>query len=161
MAQTVHLTLKIDGNDVEGESMIASLEREGTIQCSSFHYGANVDYDPASLRPIEKRQHEPVTIYKRIDKSTPLLLKALCLQEHVNSAEFRFYRPSPGGSGAEEHFYTVMLENGYICSLEQVSEDAIMAGEDAPPMMEEVAFNFREITWTYEIGGATHKDALR
>jgi type VI secretion system secreted protein Hcp len=161
MAQTVHLILQIDGNDVEGESTIASLERENTIECSSFHYAVKVDYDPGSLRPIEKRQHEPVIIYKRIDKSTPLLLKALCRQDTVNSAEFRFYRPAISGAGAEEHYFTVLLENGFICSVEQVSEDAIMGGQGAPPMMEEVAFNFRDITWTYEDGGATHKDSIR
>ena len=31
MAQTVHLTLRIDGNDIQGESTASSMEREGTI----------------------------------------------------------------------------------------------------------------------------------
>ena len=28
-------------------------------------------------------------------------------------------------------------------------------------MMEEVSFVFQDITWTYEIGGATHKDSWK
>ena len=159
MAQTVHLKLEIDGNTIEGESTISSMEREGTIECSSFDYMLTTFYDYATGKLSGKRKHEPVVIQKRIDKSTPLLLKALCQNEPVTSAEFRFYRPSPGGSGAEEHFFTVLLENGHITSVKQVSEDAIIGGEAAPPMMEKVAFNFKTITWTYEIGGATHRDS--
>ena len=159
MAQTVHLKLQIDGNDIEGESTVSSLERDGTIECSSFDYMLTALYDEAIGKFTGRRRHEPVVIHKRVDKSTPLLLKALCRNETVNSAVFRFFRPSPGGSGAEEHFFTVLLENGHITSVKQVSEDAIIGGEAAPPMMEKVAFIFRTITWTYEIDGATHEDS--
>jgi type VI secretion system secreted protein Hcp len=155
MAQTVHLKMAIDGNDIVGESTIASLEREGTIECSAFYYSLMTPREEATGQLTGKRQHGPVKIVKRIDKSSPLLLKALCRNEMVTSAEFRFFRPSPGGSGAEEHFYTVLLENGYISSINQVSEDAIVGGKTAAPMMEEVGFIFQTITWTYEIGGAT------
>jgi type VI protein secretion system component Hcp len=55
----------------------------------------------------------------------------------------------------------VLLEKGYISELHQLSEDAIIGGEAAPPMMEKVSFVFQDITWTYEIGGATHKDSWR
>ncbi len=161
MAQTVHLNLEIDGNEIEGESTIASMDRAGTIECSSFSYGVTTPRDPASGALTGRRQHHPIRIHKRIDKSTPLLIKALCMNEPVTEGVFRFFRPSPGGSGAEEHFYTIEIANGYVASIKQLSEDAIMAGEKAPPMMEEVSFVFQDITWTYEIGGATHKDSWR
>jgi len=162
MAQTVSLRLRIDGNDIEGESSISSLNREGTIECSSFRYGVTTPRTADTGALTGRRQHEPVIIHKRIDKSTPLLLKALCTNEPVTSAEFRFYRTSPRGSGVvEEHFFTVLLERGFISSVRQVSEDVIMAGKQAPPMMEEVAFVFSRITWTYEIGGVTHSDHIR
>lgn len=159
MAQPVHLRLEIDGNSVDGESSIGSMEREGTIECSSFKYSVFTPFDGG--RMTGKRQHNPVEITKRIDKSTPLLFKALCQNDPVTMAEFRFFRPATGRtSGGEQHFFTVLLENGYISRISQVSEDA-MGGENAPPMMEEVAFVFQDITWTYEIGGATHKDSWR
>ena len=161
MAQTVHLSLQIDGNDVEGESTIASMEREGTIECSSFKYSVITPREESTGRLTGRRQHRAVEVTKRIDKSTPLLLKALCENEPVTSASFRFFRPGPGGSGAEEHFYTVLLENGYVAGVSPLSEDETMGGEAAPPMMEEIAFVFQDITWTYEIGGATHKDSWK
>jgi type VI secretion system secreted protein Hcp len=159
MAQTVHLWLEIDGNRIEGESRVATLDRRDTIECSSFHYEVTTPRD-AGGQLTGARQHAPVKIHKRIDKSTPLLLKALCQFEPVNRAEFRFYRTALTRTGeTEQHFFTVLLENGFISSVKQVSEDVIMAGAEAPPMMEEVAFLFQDITWTYEIDGATHKDA--
>ena len=161
MAQTVHLWLTIDGNLIEGESSVVSLDREGTIECSSFRYGVMIPPARRSGRRAQRRQHELGRVHKRIDKSTPLLLKALCNHESVNEAEFRFYRPSPTGSGAEEHFFTVVLQNGYVSGVSQLSEDAIIAGDAAPPMMEEVAFVFQDITWTYEPNGATHHDSWR
>lgn len=140
--------LKIDGNDVEGESTITSMEREGTIECFGFQYDLTMPRDEATGALTGKRQHSPVTIIKRIDKSTPLLYKALCLNEPVTSAEFRFYRPSPGSADGEEHFYTILLENGYVTDISSVGRG-----------LERVSFVFQDITWTYEIGGATHKDS--
>jgi type VI secretion system secreted protein Hcp len=153
------LTLEIDGNQIEGESTVASMGREGTIECSSFRHGVAIPYDITDGKFTGRKQHEVVRIHKRIDKTTPLLLKALCQNEPVTSAAFRFYRPSLEGTGREEHFYTVLLENGYVTSVRQISEDANLGGERAPPMMEEVTLVCRDITWTYEIGGATHKDS--
>jgi type VI secretion system secreted protein Hcp len=160
MAQTVHLRLQIDGNDIEGESTIASMDRDGTIECSSFSFEGGVGFTPGSFVLTSKPEQKPVVIVKRIDQSTPLLLTAACKNEPVNYAEFRFFRPAPRQGGAEQHFYTVLLENGFITAVNQVSEDAIVGGEDAPPMMEEVTFIYTDITWTYEIGGATHKFSI-
>jgi type VI secretion system secreted protein Hcp len=161
MAQTIHLKLEIDGNAVEGESTISSMEREGTIECSAYEDAVQTPREETTGQLTGRRIYRPVTITKRIDKTTPLLWKALCQNEPVTSAEFRFFRPSPGGSGAEEHFQTVLLENGYVSAISRVSKDAIMAGENAPPMMERVSFHFQDITITYEIGGATHKDSWK
>ncbi len=161
MAQTVHLNLEIDGNDVEGESTVSSMEREGTIECASFKYSLTTPRKEATGKLTGKRQHRPVEIIKRVDNSTPLLLRALCQNQPVTRAKFRFFRPNPGGSGAEEHFFTVLLEHGYVASVSQLSEDGIMGGEAAPPMMEEIAFVFQDITWTYEMNGATHKDSWK
>ena len=161
MAQTVHLTLQIAGSQVEGESRIASMDRENTIECSAFTYNLDAPWDPPTGKLTGRRQHGPVTITKRIDRSTPLLLKALCENEPVTEAKFRFFRPAVSGAGNEEQFYTVILEDGFVSSVQQVSRDTIVGGEKAPPMMEEVSFVFQRITWTYEIGGATHTDSLR
>jgi len=160
MALAAHLSLSIEGIFIEGESTVASLDREGTIECSSFSFEGSMDYSPTDFRITDRPKFSPIVIKKRIDKTTPLLIRALFDHQTVDTASFRFFRPSLGGASDVEHFYTVLGEKGYVLNLKQISEDAIVAGEKAPPMMEEISFGFHEITWTYEIGGATHKEIL-
>jgi type VI secretion system secreted protein Hcp len=161
MAEPVYLKLEIDRYDIEGESTKSSMDREGSIECSTYHQEVKTSLDPVTGQPSGKRQVGAVTISKRIDKTTPLLIKALCErvpQTGMVDAEFRFFRMAVGGSGAEEHYYTVLARGGHIASVDQLSEDPIAAGDGAPPMMEQVSFVFPDITWTYEIGGATHHE---
>ena len=158
-AQTVHIKLEIDGNVIEGESTIASLEREGTIEASGAGFSVSVPVSTTGL-PTGRHAYRPYVITKRLDKTTPLLFKALTMGEPVTRLEAMYFRPSPGGSGAEEKFQTILLESGLITSIIQTSEDAILAGESAPPVMEMVSFVFDRITITYEIGGVTHTDTL-
>ncbi len=152
MAQTVFLRLQINGNDIEGESTVRSFDREGTIECSSFHCGLTAPFDAATGQ-VTRPQPEPVKIHKRVDRTSPLFLKALHQQERVE-AEFMFFQPSP--EGRDEHFFTVQLKSGYVSSVRQASEDVIMAGEKAPPMMEEVVFVYRAIIWMHTQSGSEH-----
>jgi type VI secretion system secreted protein Hcp len=154
-AQTVHLTLTIDGNDIEGESTVASLDRDGTIECYSFsHNGFSaVDSKSGQAGP---RQHRPLTITKPVDKSSPLLWKAWSNNELVDVAEFRFYRPDCCGS--EEHFLTVKLTNGAIVGMAVASPDAMDPDLAPRPPTEVVTFTYQTIEWEYVNGGVTHTD---
>jgi type VI secretion system secreted protein Hcp len=144
------LKLQIDGNDIEGECPIHSMDREGTIQCQAFDHEMRIPYDPTTFVPSGRLIHGAVTIIKRTDKTSPLLYKALCLNEPVDKAEFRFFRPAASGDGSEEHYSTVLLENGYIVGIRRSFQN-----------LEKVTFVYRDITWTYEIGGVTHRESLK
>jgi type VI secretion system secreted protein Hcp len=103
------------------------------------------------------RSYEPVRIVKRIDKSSPLIAKALCDNEQIE-ATFKFFRPSPTGDGTTEQFFTVEIEEARVASVTRVSPDVIdPASANAPPT-EEVTFVFGKITWTYMEGGISHVD---
>jgi type VI secretion system secreted protein Hcp len=165
MAQTVHLAATINGSAIEGESSIVSMERENTIECASFQFEVLTPREAATGQVTGTRQYKPLRITKRIDKTSPLLFKALTMSEPVNEGVFRFYRVAEGrtrGGGrerrAEEHFMTITIANGYVASMKQTSEGVVTAGPQAPPMMEEVEFVFQDITMTYESNGATHTD---
>jgi type VI secretion system secreted protein Hcp len=159
MSQTIHLALQIDGNDIVGESRITSLHRGNTIECLSYKYELLSPRDQRTGRIIGRRQHGPVSITKDVDSITPLLFKALTCNEPVNRAEFRFYRPNPSGDSREQHFYTVLLENGYITFVRQFSEEEFPKdGAPCRAMTEEVSFVFQTITWTCEVTGSTHSD---
>lgn len=143
------LRLQVDGSDVEGESTIISMDRESTIECFGFKYDLTTPRDALTGQLTGMRVHSPVTIIKRVDKSSPLIYRALCENRHVNTAEFRFYRPASVGAG-DEHYYTILVKDGYVSEINSVGRG-----------LERVSFVFQDITWTYENGGVTHTDNWR
>jgi type VI secretion system secreted protein Hcp len=157
MAQTVHLWLTANGTKIDGDSTIASLERENTIECLSFLDSVRTAREASSGMATGERTYEPIKIVKRIDKSSPLLAKALCNNEVVE-ATFKFYRPDPAGSGTQEHFYTIEIEEARIASVTRVSPDVIDPASANSPPTEEVSFVFGKIRWTYEPDGIEHID---
>jgi type VI secretion system secreted protein Hcp len=159
MAQTTHLLLKINGQDIKGESSISNLERKDTIECTSFSWAVETPREGASSQVTGRRIHRPVAIVKRVDKSSPVLFKALCRNEKVDSAKFSFFRPNPSGNGEEEMYMTIELTEGYISAIDLRSEDATRSHSEQPAAMEEVRFVFKTITETYTNGGVTHTDS--
>jgi len=75
----------------------------------------------------------------------------------VDSAELRFYRPNPQ-NGSIQHYYTILLEGGYVASVSTHSPDVLDPATANRPATEEVTFVFQTITWTYEPTGATAQD---
>jgi type VI secretion system secreted protein Hcp len=96
-------------------------------------------------------------IRKAIDRSSPLLLKALT-DNQVVEGTFRFYRPSPTGDGTTEQFYTVAIKQGRVTSVRQYLPDTLDPGTVGHPPLEEVTFSFGSISWTFTDGGITHED---
>ncbi len=153
---SAHLFLRVNDNDVLGDSTVHSMGREDSIECVGFEDGVWTPRDQKTGRVSGRRVYEPLRITKRVDRSTPLLAKALSQNEKIE-AEFKFYRPCIG-AGGEEHFFTIKIDEGRIASIKRLIPNLFEAGNDDMPMTEEVTFVFHDITWTYEIGGATHTD---
>jgi type VI secretion system secreted protein Hcp len=144
---SIYMFLQIDGNTIEGESYVSSLGRENSIPIDSFNQ--------EMARTSGRIEHKHLVITKVIDKASPLLFKALSSDEPVDSAEFKFFRPSTDGSGSEEQFYTIKIESGKIESMITFTDSS------NPYYFEEISISFQDITWTDEISGATHMDSVR
>lgn len=157
MAETVHLYLKSNGSDVQGESTQTSLGRENSIECLYFEDSVRTAREKGSGQATGRRTYEPIRILKRIDKSSPLLAKALCNNEKVDGV-FKFFRPN-GDTGETEHFFTVEIASGRMAGIKRVSPNVIDPAAGSDPPTEEVSFVFHTITWTYEATGATHEDS--
>lgn len=149
--RSIYLYIEIDGNVIEGESPVASLERGKLIPVFSVNHEMSRPVDSSSSEP-GTREHKSFIFTKEIDKTSPLLAKALTNNEPVTKAQFKFYRPSQSGAGTEEHYYTITLESGYIVSMVTFTDSV------DPYHYEEISISFSDITWTYEIGEATHRD---
>jgi len=158
MAQTVHLFLKANGEDIKGESTQLSEGREGSIECTYFETAMDSGREVQSGMSTARRQHKPLVIRKRIDKSTPLISKALTKHSKIEG-EFKFYRPNPAGDGTTQHFYTVKITDGRVHGQKMYSEQAHANADHAAPPMEEVSFVYQTIMWRYEDGGVEHEDS--
>ncbi|AKF82212.1 type VI secretion system tube protein TssD [Myxococcus sp. MISCRS1] len=157
MAETVHLYLKANGKDIKGASTQTSLGREDSIECVYYEQGVVTAREAGSGIATGRRQYQPLLIRKRIDKATPLLMKALTNNEAID-ATFKFFRPSPTGDGTTEQFYTVTFSKGRVASVKQVVENTIVPATATNPPLEEVSFVFHTISWTVSEGGVTHED---
>jgi type VI secretion system secreted protein Hcp len=159
MAETVHLFLKVNGTDIQGESTQTSLGRENSIECLSFEFRvASPVSTSGSGMATGRRRYDPIKVQKRIDKSSPLLLRAFTLNEKID-AVFQFYRPNPTGDGTTEQFYTVEIRNGRIVGVAQYVHEIFRPETANDPPLEEVSFVFNTIIWTYTNGGVTHEDS--
>ncbi|MBJ6765045.1 type VI secretion system tube protein Hcp [Myxococcaceae bacterium JPH2] len=157
MAETVHLFLKANGQDIQGESTQKSLGREGSIECVSYNQEVKTNREAGSGLATGRRQYQPLVIRKRIDKSSPLLMKALA-ENQVIEGTFKFFRPNPTGDGTTEQFYTVSIKQARIASIHQTVPDAFVPTSTNHPPMEEITFVFHTINWTFTNGGVTHED---
>ena len=160
MAETVHLYLKANGIDVQGESTQTSLGRENSIECLYYEQAVTTAREAGSGMATGRRQYQPLMIRKRIDKSSPLIAKALT-ENQVIEGQFKFFRPNPSGDGTTEQFYTVEIKQGRVASIKQINPDTIQPASSTEPPVEEVTFVFHTIAWTFTEGGITHEDENR
>jgi type VI secretion system secreted protein Hcp len=159
VADPVYLFLKVNGVTVEGDSTETSLGRQNSIECLYYRQGV-ASPTSASGRASGRRTYEPLVIRKRIDRSSPLLAKALTEQRRVDGV-FKFFRPSPTGDGTTEHYYTTEITQGRITALTQFVTDVEEPGELPDQPFEEIAFVFNQIQWTWTNGGVTYMDEVR
>jgi type VI secretion system secreted protein Hcp len=157
MAETVHLFLKANGADIKGESSQSSLGRGDSIECVYFESAVRTAREAGSGMATGRRSYEPLIIRKRIDKSSPLIYKALVENQKIDGI-FKFFRPNPTGDGTTEQFYTIEIKNGRVASFKATSPDCIDPASSNDPPLEEIGFVFHTISWTYTNGGITHED---
>ncbi|MEE9382655.1 MAG: type VI secretion system tube protein TssD [Nannocystaceae bacterium] len=157
MAETVHLFLKCNGEDIKGDSTQTSQGREGSIECLYFEDSVRTAREAGSGMATGRRTFEPLVIRKRIDQSSPLLARALCNNE-VCEGEFKFYRPNPDGDGTTQHYFTIRISGARIASIKRVSPDVSDPASAVMPALEMMSIVVNTISWTYEPTGAEHED---
>ena len=158
MAETVHLNLEANGEKIDGDSSQTSLGRENTIECVYYEDSVRTAREAGSGMASGRRVHEAIKILKRIDKSSPLLARALCNNEVVN-AEFLFFRPNPAGDGTTEQFFTVKASEGRIAGIRRVVPNSIDPASSNEPPLEEVSIVYHTIVWSFNPTGAEHQDS--
>jgi len=149
MAMTAYLTLTgAKQGPIKGGVTVKG--HEGAIAVAAVAYGIVSPRDPASGLPTGKRIHEPVTITKAIDPSTPQLLEALVTNETLTTAKIDFLQPAAGSAGALALALTITLTNAAISAVRSDWSDT--------PNSEQVQFVYQKIEVTWVPTGKTAVD---
>jgi type VI secretion system secreted protein Hcp len=156
MPMPCHLTLEGEKQGkIEGSCEMQG--RLGTILVYELQHSVHMPRDPHSGLPTSKRVHEPFTIVKMIDKSSPKLFQALCTGEHMKNVTLKYYRITK--QGTEEHYFTTTLEDAIITKFHPGMPSTLAAGSEPYGHMEVVSFTYKKIKMTYEPNGIEAEDS--
>ncbi|MFQ5529190.1 MAG: Hcp family type VI secretion system effector [Gemmatimonadota bacterium] len=113
-----------------------------------YTHAVIIPEDAATARATGRRVHKPFTVRKRVDAATPLLYRALTNSETIPAVTLRL--PTTNVAGGPT--LTITLTDARIMTITSGS-----SGDDLP--VEEVAFYYNKIQWTYSEGGISHEDS--
>ena len=115
--------------------------------------------DPQSGQPSGQRVHKALKITKVIDKSSPLLFRALTAGERLPKVEMKFYRTS--AAGTMEHYFTIALEDAIIVDITSYMPNCQDPSQEHFTHLEDVSFTYRKIIKTHEIASTSESDDWR
>jgi type VI secretion system secreted protein Hcp len=130
--------------------------REGKIAVIAVAHEIVAPRDAATGLPSGKRQHQPLTITKELDRASVPLRSMLVNNEDCKEWELQFWRPSP--TGAETQYFTIRLTRASIASIDMQMPNNTHADLARLETFEEVTFVYQRIEWTWTDGGLVGAD---
>lgn len=149
-----------NGVEIKGESSVHSEGREDSIEVVELTHEVLSPTDGASGMRSGHREHRPLVVVARVDRATPLLYKAWSNNEDCE-VEIRFWRPDPGGTGREQHYFTIEMTGVNVASVKMHFPNAVRAGTASDPEQVEYGFQYDEIRWEIVGRGIEHSDRWR
>jgi type VI secretion system secreted protein Hcp len=120
---------------IRGDNIIKGLE--DWIPVLSLASGVDRPFDQATGQATGKRQHQPLTIVKTLDKASPLLFLAAITNENL-TVDCNIYRTA--ATGENQLFFHIKLTDSRI-----VEDDISGNGQINQGMRETVRFTFQKI----------------
>jgi type VI secretion system secreted protein Hcp len=77
--------------------------------------------------------------------------------ERMSEVVIKWYRIDPTGS--EEHYFTTRLEDAIIVSMRPNMPNCLDPAKESFSHMEDVAFTYKKIIWTWEADGIEADDS--
>lgn len=130
--------------------------REGSIAVYAVQHEVISPRDASSGVPTGKRQHKPLTVLKEIDRSTPLLYKALVSNETLTEVVLKFYAQNP--NGVEANTYNIKLTNASLSAIELDMQNNKIEPGSKLPVLEHISFTYQKIEWTWVTGSIVSSD---
>lgn len=118
---------------------------------TSFVIGYSHEMDDAGQPGKENYKHRPFVILKAVDPASPLLHQFQTEGDELDCV-LTCFRVPPGGGAASERHFVVSLKEAKIVSIRTIMENNRFQANASLPVMEEVAFAYKGIIWTYQSG---------
>lgn len=148
------ITGKTQGK-IEGSCAIAG--HVGKILVQAELNDVKIPRNPQTGLPSGKRVHEPFTLTKEIDKSSPKILQALTSGEQLSEVLLEYTRIS--SAGKEELYYTIKLENAIAVSVKKWVPNCLDKSKESYGHMEDVSFSYEKVTWSFTTDGIEADDS--
>ena len=155
MMAYMELTLATSGK-LDGQSTTHSLGRKGLFECWSFYHEVNAPRDPNTHQATGRRVHQPIEVMVPVTDASPLILQALCSNESVTKAVFRFFRHDRAGK--EEEYYKVTIEDGTVSHFSTRLPNAKATDLSFHDEYHHIKFTYRKVTTEAVKGGKMTSD---
>jgi type VI secretion system secreted protein Hcp len=155
MALTAYLAVKgKTQGDIKGDCPQGG-DKKDKILVYSIDHNVEIPKDTHTGLPTGQRIHHPLTIVKHKDVATPKFFKACCTgeQSEVTLDQYRIK-----ADGTEEKYFTIKLEEAIIVSVREFTPITFLPDNKPYHDMEEIAFTYSKITWTYNDGNIEFVD---
>ena len=110
-------------------------------------------------QPTGPRVHQPVTVTKVFDKSSPLFYNALTSGEVLTKVVIKWYRTSM--QGTQENYFTTTLTDAVAVAINAYMPNCQDPGQAHFTHLEDVSFSYRAIDWEHMVGGTAGSDDWR
>ncbi|MDR2160965.1 MAG: Hcp family type VI secretion system effector [Desulfovibrio sp.] len=155
MALTAYL--KVEGKsqgEIKGDCPQGG-DKKDRILIYSVEHNVEIPKDTHTGLPTGQRIHHPFVVTKHKDAASPKLFKACCTGEQL-TVTLDHYRIK--ADGTEEKYFTVKLEEAIVVNMREYTPITFLPDNKPYSDMEEVAFTYSKITWTYNDGNIEFVD---
>ena len=155
MALTAYM--KVEGKsqgEIKGDCQQGG-DKKDKILVYAVEHLVEIPKDTHTGLPTGQRIHHPLTVTKHLDQASPKLYKACCTGEQC-TVVIDHYRIT--ADGTEEKYFTIKLEDAIVVSMHKQTPLTFLPENKPYADMEEVAFTYSKITWTYNDGNIEYVD---
>jgi type VI secretion system secreted protein Hcp len=122
------------------------------MEIKKIDYTLSRGFDSQTGKQHSTRRHQPFSILKPIDRSTPSLFQCCASGKMLSTAQIDLYKPDD--DGIETNYFSYILEKVRIISVTPMM-NALSSESD----MEAISFSFEKITLAYHEGNLTAVDS--
>lgn len=160
MALNSYAELTINGEELDGDTSISEIAgidvSSHHLECFSVRWASRLKSPSSAGRVRSTVKKQPVILLKPLDKSTPLLHKALATNQRIDGTIKIFGFDTQ--SGETHHFFSLKLDQARIVSLESISANTLSTDTATLPPTEQVELIAQTLTYIDVINDIEYED---